>query len=283
MVKYYSINGKLTPKEEAALSVEDIAILRGYGMFDYFLVQNRQPLFIEDHFDRLWRNAEYMMLEVPMSRDELTNAVHEVIEANGMDMASIRIVLTGGVSDGGFRIPGKQNLLILQHAYPTYPQSEYDNGIKLILHEYMRSMPQAKSTDYAMGVRMYPTVLSEDASGVLYHWKGVIHEMARANFYIVKEDGTIVTTEDRILHGITRKHVLELAEQNYRVEKRDIEIEEIKTAKEAFMTNTTRRLMSVVKIDDIVVGDGKPGMVANDLRDKLFAEEKKYVAGKVMV
>ena len=281
MIKYYSINGEVVPKEQAMLSVEDISILRGYGLFDYFLVKAGQPLFLEDHFERLWRNAAYMHLEIPMSKEELKAAVFELLAANGIAQTSIRIVLTGGISENGFRIPNKQNLLILQHPYPTYPQSEYEQGIKLILHEYMRAMPAAKSTDYAMGVRMWPAVQSAQAIGVLYHWNGVIYEMARANFYIVKEDQTIVTTDDKILHGITRKHVLEFAAQNYRLEKRDISLEELRDAKEAFMTNTTRRMMAVVKIDDWVIGDGVPGPVSIDLRRRLFEAEEAYLAQRV--
>lgn len=277
MVKFYSINGQVLPREQAMISVDDLVILRGYGLFDFFLVRQGRPLFLEDHFDRFHHSAEVMRLKIPLSREELAKAVYDVIEANGMEEASMRLVLTGGYSPNAYDLPDEQNLLILQHPYPRYPEHQYQNGIKLLLHEYLRAFPTAKSTNYAMNLSLQPDLQAAKAKGVLYHWEGKIYEMAVANFYIVTKDDVIVTPEKNILKGITRKKILEIAQGQCQVEERDIHLDELKTCKEAFMTNSTRRLMSVVQIDDQVIGDGKPGEIAPKLRSQLFAAEKAYL------
>jgi len=210
-------------------------------------------------------------------RKELARQIFEVIRANGELNASIRLVLTGGYASDGYTPSGQANLLILEHSFPTYPSTKYDDGAILILHEYHRLFPTAKTINYVVGINLLPQMKAAGAEDLLFHFGGHISETTRANFFIVKDDGTIVTAGDGILEGVTRKHTLRIARQHYKVEEREMALEELHTAKEAFITSTTKRVMPIVKVGDATIGNGKPGEVSKRLLVLLREEEENYL------
>ena len=91
--------------------------------------------------------------------------------------------------------------------------------------------------------------------------------MTRSNFFIIDQNDKIITPGNGILKGINRKHVLNVARDHFEVEERDLLIEELKYAKEAFITGTTKKVMPVRQVDDIVIGNGKPGWNTKELQD----------------
>ncbi|MFQ5448589.1 MAG: aminotransferase class IV, partial [Saprospiraceae bacterium] len=184
MIRYYSVNGELVPKESASLGANDLAILRGYGLFDYFLVKNGCPLFFEDYLDRFWNSSKQLRLEVPVSREELTRRIFEVIHANDQPDAAIRLVLTGGYAADGYTPAGRANLLILEHGFPTYPATKYDDGAILMLHEYQRQFPTAKTINYVVGINLLPQMKEMGPEDLLFHFGGYISETTRSNFFI---------------------------------------------------------------------------------------------------
>ena len=271
MIKYYSVNGQLVPKENAVIGVTDLALLRGYGLFDFFLVKQGHPLFFDDYLDRMENSSKGFQLPIPFSRTEIKQQVYDLIEANDLQDAGLKLVLTGGYSADGYS-PASPNMIILASPAPQYPDSNYDEGIKLMLHEYHRTFPHVKSINYIVGVKLFPQTKAVGAEDILFHYNGFVHETVRANFFIVKNDNTIVTAEEDILKGITRKQTLDLAKPFYKIEKRPLQLKELETAKEAFITSSTKQIMPVVKIDDMVVGNGKPGEVSKHLL-KLFRQK----------
>lgn len=272
-IKYHSVNGKIVPVAEAVLNISDIAILRGYGMFDFFLVREGQPLFIKDYLNRFEHSARQLCLELPLSKAALESKIHELILANGLKEASIRLVLTGGCSPDGYA-PARPNILIMEHPFPTHPRAAFEKGVKLMLHQYLRPFPIVKTTNYTVGIWLLEKMKKAGAKDILYHDGQIIAETTRANFFIVTPNDTIATAGEGVLKGITRMKVLEIAEPQFKVEKRDLKLEELKTAKEAFITSTTRGVMPVVQIDDLSIGNGKPGEISNRLHHSF----KDYVA-----
>ena len=95
-----------------------------------------------------------------------------------------------------------------------------------------------------------------------------------ADFFIVKKDNTVITPADNVLHGITRKNILKLATKRYTSAEAPITLEDIYEAKEAFLTSTTKRIVPIVQINDLLIGDGKPGSVSLSLLDDLIALEQ---------
>ena len=100
----------------------------------------------------------------------------------------------------------------------------------------------------------------------------------RANFFIVKNDNAIVTPETEILKGITRKQTLELAQPFYQIERRPLLLEELATAKEAFIASSTKQIMPVVQLDNIGIGNGRPGAVSQHLLTLLKEKEAAYLS-----
>lgn len=276
MIKYYSINGELVLKEEATLGVGDLAIQRGYGLFDFFMVKKGQPLFLTDYLDRVELSARTLNLELPFSREELKRQVFQVIRANGLAEAGLKIVVTGGYASDGYS-PSTPNVLILELPPLTYPTDRYEAGVKLMLFEYHRTFPTAKTINYIVGINLLPQMRAAGAEDVLFHSGGHIYETTRANFFIVAHDGAIVTAGDGILKGVTRKHTIKAARQHYKVEERPLAFDEVRTAKEAFITSSTKRVMPVVRLDGITIGDGKPGPVSRHLLQLLMEEEERYL------
>lgn len=277
MIKYYSINGQLVQKEEAALGITDLAILRGYGLFDFFLIKKGHPLFFDDYLDRMENSAKELRLSIPFSREAIKQQIYDLIAANDLKQGGLKMVLTGGYSEDGFS-PTTPNMIILASPPPVYPKSNYDEGVKLILHEYLRTFPSIKSINYIVGVNLFPQMKAAQAADVLFHYDGLIYETVRANFFIVKDDQTLVTAEEDILNGITRKQTLALAEPFYKIEKRPLQLEELKTAKEAFITSSTKQIMPVVKIDNMIIGNGSPGKVTLHLLELLCQKEEAYLS-----
>jgi len=103
---------------------------------------------------------------------------------------------------------------------------------------------------------------------VLYHSKGLIRECPRANVFIVTNENEVLTPESDMLKGVSRKHILEIAAGMYHTEARDISLEELRNAKEAFITSTTKNILPVVRIDGRTIGDGSPGELTRTLANE---------------
>lgn len=270
MIRYYNLNGKLTEVAETRLQVSDLAILRGFGIFDYFLVKKHQPLFLTDYLDRFYGSAEKLGLTVPVSRSEITQQIRELIAANGHEDAGIRLVLTGGYAPDSYT-PVDPNLLIMEHEFKAPPAWQYDQGIRLMSYDHQRELPEIKSINYLTGIRLQATLKAQQADYLLYHDQGIIRESDRSNFFGLTEEGILVTPDEKILRGITRMQVMQLAKEVLPVEEREVRMEEIPTLREAFLTSSTKGVMPVVQIDDQVIGEGKPGDLTYKLGD-LFME-----------
>jgi len=259
------LNGHYLPKEKAALNVADLAILRGYGIFDYFRYTDGQPRFIEDHLDRFFRSAKLLGLIMPVSRDELRAAVHELIARNGEASGGIRFVLTGGYSPDGYT-PTTPNLVAMAYPFSAPSAETYARGVKVLLHHYERQLPRVKSIDYLEGIRIQPMLRKAGADYPLYVDRNHnVRESDRSNFMIVR-DGVLITPVDDVLHGITRLHLLRLARAlGIYVDERPVSVNELKKADEAIICSSTKGAMPITFVDGEPVGDGKPGPVTRRL------------------
>lgn len=276
------LNQELLPLENTFLHVSDLSIQRGYGVFDYFKCQDGRPLFLDDYLERFYASAQLMELSVPVSADELKATIGQLVQKNMLASSGVKMILTGGYSENGFD-PGKPNLLLIEQPLTLPTQAQMEQGIKVISHDYVREIPAAKTINYTMGIRLIKKIKASGAEDVLYHQKGVISELPRCNFFLVRQDDTIVTPAKEILRGITRKHVLKLAGKIYRAEEGTVTLDDLATAKEAFLTSTTKRILPIVQIGKMVIGNKKPGPVTASLLEGLMRlEEKeleKYKAG----
>lgn len=280
---YYNINGEIVSAQEARLGVMDLAILRGYGVFDYFLVRAGRPMFFNDYIDRFENSIRVAGLKLPISRQELQQRIMHLITANGKSEAAIRLVLTGGYAADSFT-PDRPNLLILQHEQPTYPAEWFTKGQKLITYQYVRELPEAKTINYVTGIRALQQIKAANAYDLIYHDGQYISESARSNIFIVTNEGTLVTPGTGILKGITRKKHLSIAPAlGIKVEERKVTLEELFTSKEVFLCSSTKGALPIVQIDEQIIGDGKVGMLTNQLSQKLQEFAKNYLKSPLEV
>jgi len=270
MSRLVNINGKFLQETAASISFQDVSVQRGYSVFDFFRLVRNQPLHLEDHLNRFFNSASEMRLPVPKTREEIKQLIHELVWENELPDSGIRIQLTGGeIADGSdFNAP---SLIISQLAFPFPTQSMQDNGMHLLLHAHQRQLPQVKSTDYMMSIWLQPLLKENQADDFLYHNNGIITECPRSNFFMVSPEGKIVTPANNILKGITRMKVLMLASNYFQVEERDIHIDELQAATEAFITSTTKQIIPVTRINGKEVGNGQVGEVTKKLTTELRA------------
>ena len=282
MIKYYSINGEILPKEKAVIGIDDLVVTRGYGVFDFFRLRKGQPVFIEDHLDRFEYSAEKLGLELPYSREEIAQKVLELAAANEVSDCGIKVILTGGYSTTGFS-PGKPNILMMASPIPSYPEHYYTKGIKLMAYQYTRETPYTKTTNYLVPIQIRKEIEEAEAMDVLYHDGQYISESARSNFFIFNHDDVLITPDINALRGITRKQVLEVAKQHFEVEIRPLSLKETMNAKEAFMTSTTKEILPVRQVDFWRINKS---IIGNNTRKlmQLFKEHiNNYIAARVQV
>ena len=267
------INGKIQPYENATLHISDLAIQRGYGVFDFFKVQDGKPVFLKDYLKRFYESAKLMELTIPHTKAELTDIIYQLLTINNLPLSGVKMILTGGYATNGYD-PAEPNLIIQQQPLQLPSQDMITQGIKVITHDHVRELPSVKTINYAMGIRLINKIKEAAASDVLYQKNGMVSEFPRCNFFIVTQENTVVTPSENVLLGVTRKNVLALAARNYKTEERAITIAEIAQAKEAFLTSTTKRLLPVVQVDGVIIGNGRPGKITLELLQDLIGLEQ---------
>lgn len=271
------VNNEFIEEDKATLRVNDLSIQRGYAAFDFFRTKNYIPLFLDDYLDRFLNSVSLLHLEPIQTREELKSIIHELIKKNKMSESGIRMILTGGYSPDSFE-PVQPNLIITQQKIQFPPSEKFDSGLKIITHEYQRDLPEAKSINYLMGVWLQQTIKERNAADVLYYQQGIVSEFPRSNIFIVTHDEKIITPSENILKGITRMKLLKLAAEKYKIATRTLYINEIKNAAEVFMTSTTKRLLPVSQIDNIIIGNGKAGPITTLLNQDFIKMEDAYIA-----
>ena len=266
------LNDRFLQAEEAMLPVQDLSIQRGYGVFDFFRLQEGCLLYVEDHLARFEKSASLLRLPVPYSSVRIKEIIRELTKRNGLQDAGIRLVLTGGYSPDAWQI-GNPSFLVMQGDLHIDPKPVAPKAVRIITHDFVRDIPESKTINYTMGVWLQQKMKEQEADDVLYHHHGQVTELPRCNFYIVNQDGLVVTPHQKILHGITWKRLLEIDG----VYEGPVTVSDIRTAREAFLTSSTKRIQSIVEIDGKPVGDGNPGPVACALLEELLLKERNYI------
>jgi branched-chain amino acid aminotransferase len=266
MVSY--INETFIESTAASIPVNDLGLQRGYGVFDFLRVKGQQPLFLQQHIDRLYRSLELMRLHLSYSKEELINIIQSLIDQNQLSHSGIRITVTGGASPDGYT-PVDPHLIIVQQSIPEPPQAMLTSPYKLVTYQYRRQLPEVKTTDYLMAIWLQPWVKEQGAHDVLYHDNGWVSECPRSNFFIITKENVLVTPHEGMLKGVTRSNILKVAKGIMKVEERAVSLEDIRSAKEAFISSSTKRLIPVTGIDDVVFNSYDSDCISRTLFEAL--------------
>ena len=262
-------NGEISPLDSTIFKSNDLAILRGYGMFDYFRTYNGIPFRWDDYWQRFENSAKLLKLKLPLDQEATAKILADLFALSGEKEVAFRFVLTGGYSADSVSVV-EPNLLIRTEALPQDNPAGRLKGIKVLPYEYVRDLPEIKSTNYVHMVLMADEMKRQEAADLLFYKDGEISELTRSNIFLFREN-TLITSNQNILNGITRRVVMELAESYFKIEERPVTYDELMEADEVFTTSTTKWVMPVVQIGHHQVGNGVAGKQTLFLQ-KLFEE-----------
>ncbi len=268
---WWYVGGQWVHPDKATISINDMAVLRGYSVFESLRTYNFRPFHLDEHLERLYRSAILIEMEIPWSSQQIAGVVREIIARNTYQHAVIRLLITGGDSEDGILPSGNPLLVALITPLGERDMERFAKGCKLITTKLQRISPEAKTANYVAAVRAMKEALRRNAADALFvNEREHVLEATRSNFFIFRGD-TLVTPRRGILIGITRNIVIELARSLFVIEERPILLEELALADEAFITSSSKEITPVVQIDELIIGDGKPGRRTYQL-EQLFIE-----------
>jgi branched-chain amino acid aminotransferase len=256
----YYIDGKFLSDDRSLISVKDIVVLRGFGVFDFLITYNKRPFHLEEHVQRLENSARCIGLAINHTNSEICEIVQETVKRNQHHMESgIRIVYTGGISSDGLNPEGRGILMVMVTPKLELAPRWYTDGAKIITVDVERFLPSAKSTCYLTAVHAVQQAKKQKAIEAVYvDRNNRILEGTTTNFFFFKKNRLVTSNRD-ILPGITRSVIIELAKDFYGVETRDIDSSELYDMEEVFITASNKEVMPIVKVNDLQIGNGRVG------------------------
>lgn len=271
------INGQYFSREDAKISVYDHGLLYGDGVFEGMRIYGGKVFRLDQHLVRLWESASAIALPMEISIDKLTADVNECVAKNGLKDGYIRLVVTRGSGALGldpYKCSNPQVIIIVDKI-SLYPDEMYQNGLELVTASTIRNHPAAlspriKSLNYLNNIMAKMEGLKAGCvEALMLNIKGEVAECTGDNIFIVK-NGKLSTPpiDAGILEGITRGAVLELAlEAGIPTAEHPMTRHDIFVADECFLTGSAAEVIAAVKLDDRVIGTGKPGPITIQLNE----------------
>jgi len=287
------VDGELRPRAEAVVSVFDSGFVLGDGVWEGLRVHHGHPAFLETHLDRLWQGAAAIMLDIGMTRDELTRAIYDTLAANDMrDGVHVRLMVTRGVKSTPYQDPrvtvGPATVVIVAEHKEPMPATVTE-GITLFTTHVRRATPDtldpklnahSKLNDITACIQAY-TAGADEALMLDPH--GFVATCNSTHFFIVTPDQEVWTSDGRFcLGGITRGNVLEVCRRAGVVARETtFSLTDVYSASEAFVTGTFAGLVPVRTVDGRTIGSGTRGPVVQRLQQLYADHVAADVAGRV--
>ena len=264
------VNGTITPAEHAVVPVYDHGFLYGEGVYETLRTYNKVPFLYERHTRRLRASAERLRLGVPFDDMQLAAWIADTIAAAGqLCEAYLRILLTRGVGELTYDVDATPapSLVIIAKPIDEPPARVETDGITISLVPILRNHPGSVNPIIKSNNLLNNAIAMQEANrhgaeeALMCNYRGELSECSQSNLFLV-QDGVVSTprTEAGLLEGITRAFIFELGrEEGIEVREATLFPQDLDTAQEVFITSTTRELSPVARVDNRVVGRGKPG------------------------
>lgn len=268
------------PTEELCLPfLDDVSgTIRGYRIFTACRTFGGRIFRLEDHLDRLYNSAASIYMAPPLDREKLKTLLQELVDRNlrlGLDCdLLIDVVFSGGLEGNTMKQSGRGAYLYMAVQELVPPPAEcYERGVALATFPHMRMYPDVKLLNYMGAIMAHQTVVPlHDAYDVIFVYPPdgrTILEGTTFTVFFVNSRGEIVTPpmDGRILDSVTRRVVFEVLKDNKDVTivESEVCLDDISDLQEAFMVSTTRNVLPVTRIDDKIIGSGKPGAVTREV------------------
>lgn len=279
------LNGEFVPEEKAVVSVFDHGFLYGDGVFEGIRAYNGVIFRLKEHVERLFASAKTIGLNIPMTQQEMSDAIVETVRRNNLRDAYIRPVVSRGCGDLGLDPAkcGRPTVVIIASTISIYPPELYEKGMEVAITSTRKNRPdvlspRVKSLNYLSNI-MAKIELSRAGipEGIMLNTEGYVAEATADNVFIVK-NGKLITPPSYLglLEGVTRNAVLELAVKlGIPTAEQVFTPHDLYNADECFLTGTAAEVVPVVKVDGRVIGTGTPGPITKKL-NAAFREATKW-------
>lgn len=243
---FFIKNGILSPIDQATLPVDNLELSYGFGVYESLRVRHQSIYFLTEHVERLFFSAQCLGLEHPFSLEQITDWSNQLVKANQIEAANIKMLLLGG------KTPADAHLYIFLTAPRFLDKKEYRDGVKVITFHHERFMPQAKTLNMLPSYLAYRQASEVGAfDALLIDREGCIREGTRTNFFAIKNTTLYTPPVEIILNGITRQTVIKCAEENgFAVKEVPLPLKNIFEYDGAFVTNTSGGIVPVAQIDE---------------------------------
>lgn len=265
------LDGEFVDSSQAKVSVFDHGLLYGDGIFEGIRLYHGNVFRLDEHLERLEMSAKALLLKIPLTRAQLAEAVCETCRRNNLQDAYIRLVVTRGPGDLGLApwLCPKPCVFIIASQIALYPKEHYENGLSLVTVPTRRIGPDAlpptvKSLNYVNNILAKLEARQSGAlEAIMLNAQGYVAECTADNIFIVHK-GEILTppASQGALKGVTRQTVFDVARKlGVPMRECDLTRYDIWCADECFLSGTGAEVIPVVKLDERVIGDGKPGPI----------------------
>lgn len=269
------LNGEYVTKEDAKVSVYDHGFLYGDGIFEGIRIYNGNIFKCKEHLNRLYDSAKSIMLHIPLTYEQMEEALAETIRKNGLKDGYIRLVVSRGPGDLGLdpRHSPQASVIIIVEQLAIYPEEAYVNGLKTISVSPRRNLPDAlnpkiKSLNYLNNILVkIQSNLAGVGEAIMLNSQGYVAEGSSDNIFIVKR-GVVYTppTYCGALEGITRLAIIELCEKyGIKLKEEPFTLHDVYVADEVFFTGTAAEVIAVREVDGRTIGSGKAGPITTRL------------------
>jgi branched-chain amino acid aminotransferase len=279
MTAMVNVNGRISDQEHAVISVFDHGFLYGEGVYETLRTYAGQPFLFDRHMRRLRTSASMLALGVPLSNQDIDRRFRDTMDAAGLGShgreAYLRILVTRGIGELTYdpAACGEPSIVVIAKPHVDPPVDAFEQGVTVALVDIVRNHPGSvnpliKSNNLLNNALAMQEAFKRGAfEGVMRNYRGELAECTTANLFVVK-DGVALTPplDAGLLAGITREYLFEVGDSvGIPVREQSLRDQDLFGADEAFLTSTTRELVPIVRVDDRVIGNGRPGHITNTL------------------
>ena len=272
------INGELTPRDQARVSVFDSGFVLGDGVWEGIRLHNGKLAFVDAHLDRLYEGAKALDLNVGLTQAELKFEIMRTVEANDMRTdVHIRLMVTRGIKSTPYQDPrvtisGPTIVIIPEHKMPLPETTE--RGVKLFTVHVRRGYPDVQdqtinshSKHNCIQACIQATKAGADEA-LMLDPHGFVATCNSTHFFVVRGGEVWTSTGDYCLLGVTRDNIMQLCHDNdIPVVQKSFTLTQVYSAEECFVTGTFAGVAPVTDVDGRTIGSGQRGSVTQRLQD----------------
>lgn len=284
------VNGELTPRAEATVSVFDSGFLVGDGVWEGLRLQDGVLLFLDAHLDRLYEGAKAIDLDIGLTREALIEELIRMLRANAMwDGVHVRLMVTRGTKRTPSQDPrltvGSATIVVIAEHKRSNPKLR-ETGVTLFTSSVRRPSPDVLDPKLNCHSKLHEVIALNQAlragadEALMLDPHGAVATCNATNFFVVRKGAVWTSTGQYCMNGITRGNVIRLGhEHGIPVFERDFSLTNVYGADEALVTGTFGGLTPVAVVDGRRIGDRLPGPVTLRLSELYAREKERCIAG----